>query len=111
MAQQFIDKGTGANTGTGTPARTAADIINNNFAELYAKHNPTPLRIIKHPDNSGAGVELLDLVEVYLNDGSNDYLVLLKYTNALDDDDTVNYGTGPDFEDGNYEWIKTEYSN
>lgn len=34
MALIPINKGTGANNGTGTPARQAADIINSNFAYL-----------------------------------------------------------------------------
>ena len=34
MPLESISKGTGPNTGTGTPAETAADIINNNFDYL-----------------------------------------------------------------------------
>jgi hypothetical protein len=35
MAQQFINKGATAGDKTGTPARAAADIINENFDEVY----------------------------------------------------------------------------
>ena len=36
MAQQFINIGTTANDGTGTPLRTAFQYCNENFTELYA---------------------------------------------------------------------------
>jgi len=35
MAQQIINKGASAGDTTGTTARAAADIINNNFTEVY----------------------------------------------------------------------------
>lgn len=35
MAKQVIDIGTNANDGTGTPLRSAFDMINDNFTELY----------------------------------------------------------------------------
>ncbi len=35
MAKQVIDIGTTANDGTGTPLRSAFDMINDNFTELY----------------------------------------------------------------------------
>ena len=36
MAKQVIDIGTTANDGTGTPLRTAFDMVNDNFTELYS---------------------------------------------------------------------------
>lgn len=42
MSQQTINLGTGPNTGTGTPFRTAGGFINDNFTECYAAF-PDPL--------------------------------------------------------------------
>jgi hypothetical protein len=53
MAKQTVNLGTGANTGTGTPIRSAFDIVNDNFSELY-DYRPINLLSQGAPANSNS---------------------------------------------------------
>jgi len=76
MPQQFINIGTAPNNGTGTPARTAGQIINANFTELYARYvilNGQLFGFRKAPGNSAPTYELGDAIYAGFW-GANDYI-------------------------------------
>lgn len=65
MPQQIINIGNAPNNGAGTPARTAGQIINANFQELYARYvilNDQLFGFRKAPGNSGTTYELGDTI-------------------------------------------------
>ena len=76
MAQQFINSGTVAGDGSGTPARVAGQIINANFEELYSRYvtlNGQLFGFRKAPGNTANTYEVGDTIYHGYWD-ANDYI-------------------------------------